>query len=68
MGLSERGTTLTRAYLARVISEDKDFVLLEVPKHDNIKLTVEEQDKFYTVVFVKHDAETHSTSAWEPFT
>lgn len=54
---------------ARVISEDKDFMLLEVGKHDAVEFTLDddtEQNRFFTILFVQFDeGELKFEKPWE---
>lgn len=54
---------------ARVISEDSDFMLLEVGKHDGVKFTLDENkeaNRFEAIVFVQNnDGDVKFEKPWE---
>ena len=41
--------------IAQLVEEDDDYALLRVAKHKNASFTVEEGDKFFTMMFVRQD-------------
>lgn len=43
--------------IGRVLSEDKDFMILEVAKHNEVKFTLSEapgSNRFLSLLFVRH--------------
>lgn len=58
--------------VARVLSEDKDFAILEVAKHENVKFTLAEPpaaDTFLTLLFVRHLGDREQMlEVWKPWT
>lgn len=52
--------------VGRVISEDKDFMLIEIAKDENRQLTLEPNDRFYTLVFVRM-TDTGKPEFWKPW-
>lgn len=53
---------------ARVLSEDDDFMILEIGKHDGVSFTLDEDtpDRFYTLLFAKSDG-MGGLRIWNPF-
>ena len=51
---------------ARVIQEDKDFLILEIAKQADELVQVHEGDKFYAVIFVRPDG-NQTMQAWVPW-
>lgn len=50
------------------ISEDDDFAVLRVSKHDNVSFTIAEGDVFYTLMFVRQtDDKDGSMQPYHPF-
>lgn len=54
--------------VGRVVSEDDKFVLLEVPKDMTEPVTLQEGDRFWTLVFVKAERPgSQRMVAWLPW-
>jgi hypothetical protein len=59
--------------VARVLSEDDDFLVLEVGKHDNVTFTLQKDedgetiggDRFLTVLFIHHTDD--GAEVWKPW-
>lgn len=54
--------------MSRVVNEDGDWLLLEVPKHDNLSFTIDQvgRDRFMSVLFVKSDG-VGGVNVYNPF-
>lgn len=46
---------MTKIFVARVMSQDDDFVVLQVGKRDDVSFKVEEGDEFLTLGFTVGD-------------
>ena len=59
--------------VSRVLSEDNEFVILEVMKHDTSTFHLQQDengntvggDRFFTIIFVRNDG--GKMKPWEPF-
>lgn len=51
--------------IARVLSEDDKFLILEVPKDLKEKITLQEDDRFLTMMFVRKNGD--KIIAWYPW-
>lgn len=52
---------------ARIVSEDEDFVILEVAKHDGVAFTLDPDtpDQFWTILFASFKDGVDFTKPWE---
>lgn len=51
--------------IGRVVSQDDDFVMLEVPKSITEELHIEQGDEFLTVIFVRN--RNGAVESWNPW-
>lgn len=51
--------------VGRVVSEDSGFILIEIMKHDTDTFTLQEGDRFYTLMFVRQVDD--GVEAWKPW-
>lgn len=54
--------------VGRVLSEDKDFITIEIAKHDEDYFTLNKDDQFYTLLFVTNkNMDRGQLRAWLPW-
>jgi hypothetical protein len=59
-------TERTNFRVGRVLHEDDEYLTLEIPKDMHKSITLEDGDRFLTLIFV-HVSETGTVETWVPW-
>lgn len=53
--------------IGRVLHEDDTFMTLEICKDEQRQLRLEDNDRFFTIIFLRHDPSDNTMEVWTPW-